>query len=272
MGKIVICGDSFAIGIGVQDLLTDAWGPIISKEYKKEVINFAKGSSTNYSISLQADYAIENIQNIDLLIISDTCEHRINFFKYEEHIARSSNSWNNSNISNLDINYHEYPPYGPGTYHQTISHPYINNPEYKGTLNTENWYGVVEYTDRLLEKEDTSSTYYKKFKEDDERLLLLRDYYFKISDTQIQRKQDVGCLLYSYLKAKKLNIPVLMAMEKDEIKDLIPFQDYVDLSWGQLALKYPDTIGTLHTSEEGQSVAAAKVIEHIDKFNILKNG
>ena len=73
-------------------------------------------------------------------------------------------------------------------------------------------------------------------------------------------------------KSKKIKHTCVDGYGKDEIKDLIPFQDYVDLSWGQLALKYPDTIGTLHTSEEGQSVAAAKVIEHIDKFNILKNG
>ena len=179
MGKIVICGDSFSIGIGVEDLLTEAWGPIIAKNYNTEVVNFAKGSSTNYSISLQADYAIE--------------------------------------ITNLDVNYHEYPPYGPGTYHQVIPHPYIDNPEYRGTLNTENWYGVVEYVDKLKQNLDYSTDYYSKFKGDDKRLLLLREYYLQISDIHIQRKQDCGCLLLSYFKAKKANIPVLLAMDKKEI-------------------------------------------------------
>ena len=269
MGKIIICGDSFSIGIGVKDLLNDAWGPIISKEYNREVVNFAKGSSTNYSIALQADYAIENIKDIDLLIISDTCEHRTNFFKYKEHIKRAAGSWDNVQISNSDVNYHEYPPYGPGTYHQIIPHPYINNPKYKGTLNTENWHGVIEYTDRLLEKEDTSGSYYKKFNEDDERLLLLRDYYLKISDIQIQRKQDVGCLLLSYLKAKKANIPVLLAMEKEEIQDIVPIEDYVRVSWGDLALKYPYTLPSMHTSEVGQKEAAETVINHINRVNKL---
>lgn len=268
MGKIIICGDSFSIGIGVEDLLTEAWGPIIAKNYDTEVVNFAKGSSTNYSISLQADYAVENIKDIDLLIISDTCEHRINFFKYNEHLKRSINNWEAEEITNLDVNYHEYPPYGPGTYHQVLPHPYIDNPEYRGTLNTENWYGIVEYVKDL--NQNSTSDYYSKFKEDDKRLLLLKEYYLQISDIHIQRKQDHGCLLLSYLKAKKANIPVLLAMDKAEIENLVPKEDYCKLSWGDLALKYPDTLGTLHTSKEGQKEAAAKVIEHIDAYKKLK--
>ena len=270
MGKIVICGDSFSIGIGVEDLLTEAWGPIIAKNYNTEVVNFAKGSSTNYSISLQADYAIENISDIDLLIISDTCEHRINFFKYEEHLKRCADNWGSEEITNLDVNYHEYPPYGPGTYHQVIPHPYIDNPEYRGTLNTENWYGVVEYVEKLKQNLDYSTDYYSKFKGDDKRLLLLREYYLQISDIHIQRKQDCGCLLLSYFKAKKANIPVLLAMDKKEIQNIVTYEDYCRISWGELASKYPDTIGTLHTSKEGQKEAAAKVIEHIEAYKKLE--
>lgn len=268
MGKIVICGDSFSIGLGCNDLTTEPWGPLLSKALGKEVINLAKGSSTNYSISLQADYAIEHIDSIDLLIISDTCTHRVDFFKENEHLRRSSDLWGPHPISNLDVNYHEYPPYSPGTYHQVLDHPYKDNPNYKGTLNTENWHGVIEYNN-LLDSKQIPTDYFKKFEEDNSRLRLLREYYLKLFDINIQRSQDIGCLIMSYLRAKKLNIPVLLAMEKLEIKNVVDEKDFVLLDWGELANDYPDDLGTMHTSPEGHKIASKKVLEHIFRYNLI---
>lgn len=267
MGKIVICGDSFAIGIGCLDLEKDAWGPLLGNYYSREVINFGKGSSTNYSISLQADYAIDNVEDIDLLIISNTCPHRINFFKNKEQVNRAKDPWGAYVPTNLDVNYHEYPPYGEGTYIKTIPHPYINNPEYKGNLNTENWHGVICYTDSI--EENSKSGYYRKFKEEDETLLLLRKYYFEIFDLQIQQAFDNGVLLKSYLKAVKKGIPVLLALDVPEIVGLVEEKEHTPLNWGDLALEFPDKLNTWHTSEEGHSKAFQIVRKHIDKFRLL---
>ena len=48
--SIIVCGDSFSIGIGCRDLLNDPYGCLLSKELNMPLLNFAKGSSTNLSI------------------------------------------------------------------------------------------------------------------------------------------------------------------------------------------------------------------------------
>lgn len=267
MGKIVICGDSFSIGIGCKDLLKDPFGPLLARHYGRDLLNFAKGSSTNYSIFLQAKYAIENIKNIDLLIISDTCPHRINFFKGKEQLRRAKDMWAHPPPTNLDINYHEYPPYGEGTYHQIIPHPYKDNPEYKGILNTENWHGIVEYCENFERNEN--STYYNKFEGDKERLFLLLQYYLEIFDIGIQTSYDEGVLLLAYSLAVGKGIPTLVAAEKHTLASVIKQSDYVNLSWGRLSLEYPDDLKTFHTSEKGHQKAFSIVADHIDRYELL---
>jgi len=268
MGKIIICGDSFSIGIGCKDLLKDSYGPLLAKHYGRDLLNFAKGSSTNYSIFLQAKYAIENIKDIDLLIISDTCPHRVNFFKGKEQLRRSQDMWTHPPLTNLDVNYHEYPPYGEGTYPQVIPHPYKDNPKYKGTLNTENWHGVVNYCENF--ERTINRPYFNKFKGDKERLYLLLQYYLEIFDIGIQTTYDEGILFLAYNMAVAKGIPTLVAAEKETLAALIKDSDYVRLSWGELALEYPDDLKSAHTSEEGHKKAFSTVANHIDKYKLLE--
>ena len=72
MGKLVVCGDSFSIGIGCHDLKNEPYGALLAKELDKDVINYSKGSSTNLSILLQVKYAIEKNPDIDLICIGVT--------------------------------------------------------------------------------------------------------------------------------------------------------------------------------------------------------
>ena len=80
MKNLVICGDSFSVGIGCEDLINEPYGSLLAKELNLNLINLAKGSSTNLSISLQVKYAIENIKDIELLIIGTTCYYRTEWF------------------------------------------------------------------------------------------------------------------------------------------------------------------------------------------------
>lgn len=268
MGKIVICGDSFAIGIGCNDLNTEPFGQLLGAKYKKEVLNFAKGSSTNYSISLQVDYVLEHVSDIDLLIICQTCNHRINFFKEDEQLNRAGNTFFNKHITNLDVNYHEYPPYGEGTYHQILDHPYKDHPDYRGTLNTENFYGVLTFEEKYGELKE-SSYYTKFFGEGYHRIKLIKDYYNELWDDQIQFKYDLSLLLYCHLKAKRKKINHLMAVEWPDLLELIDPKNACHLSWGDLALEFPDKIGSWHTSEEGHKKAFDIVVKKIEERDII---
>jgi hypothetical protein len=263
MGKIVICGDSFAIGIGCNDLKTQPFGQLLGNKYGKEVLNFAKGSSTNYSIALQVEYVLENVQDIDLLLINQTCNHRINFFKEDEQLKRAGNTFFNNDITNLDINYHEYPPYGEGTYHQVLDHPYKDHPDYKGILNTENFYGVLTFENKYADLRD--SPYYTKFfGEHYFRIKLLKDYYNELWDDRIQYKYDISILLYCHIQAKRKGVKHLMLVDWPELLELIDPEYACRLSWGDLALEFPDTIGSWHTSEQGHEKAFQIVVDTLE--------
>jgi hypothetical protein len=141
MKNLVICGDSFSIGIGCHNLNTEPYGSLLAKELGLNLINLAKGSSTNLSISLQVKHAVEHIDDIELLIVGNTCYHRTEWFPED--------ASENREVNNLNVNYHQYPPFGEGTYQYVIENPMKQYPNYKGELLTENWYGVIDYVDNL---------------------------------------------------------------------------------------------------------------------------
>ena len=268
MGKIVVCGDSFAVGIGCRDLKKDPFGQLLGAKLGKEVINFAKGSSTNYSIALQVDYVLDNIDDIDLLIVSQTCNHRINFFKEEEQLKRAGNTFFNKEITNLDVNYHEYPPYGEGTYHQILDHPHKDDPNYTGNLNTENFYGVILFENEYKDLKD--KPYYTKFfGEEYDRIKLIKDYYNEVWDDRIQHKYDISILLYCHTRARKKGVKHLMAVDWPEMEELIEPENYCRLSWGDLALEFPDEIGSMHTSEEGHKKAYDIIMNKLAETSLI---
>ena len=81
MKNLVICGCSFARGIGCVDLNKSPFGILLSEKLNLNHISLAKGSSSNFSIYLQAKYAVEKIKDVDLVIVSVTSYDRTEWFK-----------------------------------------------------------------------------------------------------------------------------------------------------------------------------------------------
>jgi len=82
--SIVICGDSFNVGIGCRDLANEPYGALLSKHLDKSVINLAKGSSTNLSIYLQAKYVVDELADkVELVIVSPTSYNRVEWFPFD---------------------------------------------------------------------------------------------------------------------------------------------------------------------------------------------
>ena len=59
--RVVVCGDSFAVGIGCRDLINEPFGSLVARELKRPLFNLAKGSSTNLSIFLQMQYVADKL-------------------------------------------------------------------------------------------------------------------------------------------------------------------------------------------------------------------
>lgn len=259
MKNIVICGDSYSIGIGCHDLVNDPYGSLLSKNFNCNLINYAKGSSTNWSIYMQVKYAIENIKDIEFLCIGVTCNYRTEWFP-----DKSKNL--DREITNADINYHQYPPYGEHTYPYLLENPMKNDSNYTGEILTENYYGVVSYVNDVVGKQNNFSGYWKKFDgESDKKMILLRDYYLNFFDCRIQKHYDFGMITMSHLLLKNNGIKHFVLTCQPEFEPLIPKENLVYVDWGYLVQKYPDDLKTLHTSAEGHRVVYDSIIKKIEE-------
>ncbi len=254
MNKLVICGDSFSIGIGCHDLHNEPYGSLLSKKLNKELINLAKGSSTNLSIALQVEYAIRKIKNIDLLIVGTTCYHRTEWFPEDTNTLIP--------LNNENVNYHQYPPYGYMTYPYLLDYPMNNDIDYRGEMFTENYHGIIDYVDNILNKNITESGYFKKFKkEDDKKMRLLKDYYLYFYDGRIQKQYDIGQIVMSHNLLKYNKIPhIILNDNVDDLKSYIPNENLLNINWGEMSKKYPDDLKTLHTSHEGHKIVYETIL------------
>lgn len=264
MSNIVVCGDSFSIGIGCHDLHNEPFGSLLAKNYSKKLFNYAKGSSTNLSIFLQVKYALENLNNIDLLCIGVTSYNRVDWFPEDIDLK-------DGQLKLTNVNYHQYPPYGKDTYAYLLENPMKNDPRYRGEMLTENFYGVVDYVDNILSGKRGAGDYFAKFKgERPERMKLLREYYAEIFDEKIQRYFDIGIITMAHNLLKSKGINHLILTYDSEFTQFIPRENLVNVDWYKLSSKFPDDLGTLHTSAEGQRVVYETIIKKVEQNGWLK--
>ena len=249
--RLIVCGDSFNIGIGCQDLLTQPYGTLLAKELGYELINLAKGSSTNLSIWLQVEYAVKNLKanSNDIIIVSETSDERFQWFTANSNRTPGP-------ITNLEVNYHDYPPYGENSYHQRFEkHPMADDPNYTGTMITENVRGVIDYLDNYVDKK-MYSTYYKRLhNEPVKKLRTLKNYYGSIHDGNISGIQSKALMSMSHLLLGSNRIKhIIMMAYPDPLHGMVPDENMLKFSWGNLTLDYPDNVNSGHASEEGHVV------------------
>ena len=270
---LVVCGDSFAKGIGCRNLETEPYGSLVANSLELELVNIAKGSSTNYSIFAQVLYAIEHIDDIDLVLITSTSHDRIEWFKHNENPTKHHKDY----LTNFDINYHEYPPYMPKSY-LTLpeGEQHIMSEElYNGNVLTENLVGIIDYVHNVVDKGlHSKDGYFKRFdNEPISRIKVLYDYALQIHDPRITKMHSLGAMAMCHIALKNANIKHLIGTEPiDNCKKFVFINknNHIVIDWLDLARKYPDDIPTLHTSVKGHKIAAnialSKIYE-LDRTN-----
>ena len=65
-------------------------------------------------------------------------------------------------------------------------------------------------------------------------------------------------LAHSLLKENNINHLILT--EDSYYEKIIPKENLVNVSWGELSKKYPDSLKTLHTGETGHKIVYEKII------------
>lgn len=258
--RLIVCGDSFNIGIGCQDLTTQPYGSLLAKQLNIPLINLAKGSSTNLSIWLQVQYAVDNLNASadDLILVNETSSERINWFP--DGVMEESDP---TPLTNLSVNYHEYPPYGPNSYHQILpEHPMKHDPNYTGKMITENMRGVVDFVDNYVEYGiDQRGSYYSRLAyEPVEKVKLVRDFYLSVYNEKISQVQSRALMTMCHAYLKNKGIRHLMLFPFPYLyNNFVDDYNRVEVNWGQLAKEYPDQIPSGHADENG----------HIEAYNYI---
>jgi hypothetical protein len=265
--KLIVCGDSFSIGIGCLDLENEPYGCLLSKKLNIPLINLAKGSSTNMSIFLQAKYAVEKLANKDdIVIVSNTSYDRVEWFPFDTKIDQPE-------LSNTDVNYHQYPPYGYNSYYPKgapnriqLENPMKDDTDYNGYMFTENFAGIVDYWENFR-KDKNPSVYYDRFTfEDDLRIKTLYDYATLIHDSRINRIYSIGVLGMAHQLLKRAGIKhLILTHEIDTYSQTIDMENLAPVDWGYLSFHYPDKVETFHTSPEGQQLAYEYVLKKLQE-------
>jgi hypothetical protein len=261
MKNVVICGDSFSIGIGCHNLHKEPYGSRLANHFDKTLINFAKGSSTNFSIFLQVKHVVETISpsEIEFVCIAPTSYNRVEWFP--ENVDTTD-----GDLKLTQVNYHQYPPYGTDTYQYILENPIGNDKNYTGEMFTENYYGIVDYVDNVLSGKRQVGDYYSKFKKErSDRLKLLRNYYADVFDDRIQRYYDIGVITMAYGLLKSKGIKAFVLTYDPDFKNYIPEESLVNVDWGILSQKYPDDLKTLHTSAEGHKEVFESIMQKIEQ-------
>lgn len=260
--SIIVCGDSFSIGLGCRDLLNEPYGSLLSKELDMPLINLAKGSSTNLSIYLQAKYAVDILADIaEIVIVASTTYDRVNWFPLDY----PSNRYE---ISNADVNYHEYPPYGKDSYLQLLDNPMKDDPNYNGKMFTDNYHTIIDYWENWRSKNKDPGYYYRFTNEPKERTKTMYDFAASVHDNRIERLNSIGVLTMAHLLLKRAGIKhLILTREVEEYNKFMDVENLVDVDWGKLSIDYPDDLPTFHTNFEGHCVVFNTVLTKLNENN-----
>lgn len=265
--RIIVCGDSFNIGIGCLNLDTEPYGCLLANQLNKQLINLAKGSSTNLSIWLQVKYAVEHLaaNSSDIILVAETSSERFNWIpEGQEHRVE------NREITNLDVNYHDYPPYGQHSYwpHQLERHPMQDCKDYTGVMLTENVRGVIDYLDNFVDQGyDQRGLYYNRIaNEPVSKLRLLKDFYASIHNEHLSNVQSQSLMTMAHTLLRNTNIKHVMLLPNPyAYKNLIQDENKLYLSWGELTMQYPDTVNTGHASPQAHIEVAKTITDKLQK-------
>ncbi|MFI5405227.1 MAG: hypothetical protein ACHQ1D_01805 [Nitrososphaerales archaeon] len=265
--KLVICGDSFAYGIGCINLDTQPFGVLVAKEFNWELIRLARGSASNYTIYLQGMFAADLEEPPHLIVLSTTSYDRVEWVK--EHMPENFCA-NRHTLRNL--NYHQYPPHQIAQPHhkEPMSFHLQDDMLYSPYILSEQVGGVDDCI--KMRKKNPNFKYYDRLcTEPTEKLQMIVDYNVRIFDYNIKKNYDIGMLLqaYTYIKKKGINCIIMINGYDNEYYKFFNEEDIFYQDWGQLSVTFPDTIGSMHTSEEGHADTAIRLIRRIKEMNLV---
>lgn len=259
---LVICGDSFNVGIGLKNMERDRYGQLVANHFKIDCVTLARGSSSNYGVYLQGKYTTGMKPKPSLVILSVTSYDRVDW------IEEFSKPKEQLTLENL--NYDGYPPHNfPPIGYDTPLDFFVKDKNYKPIIYTDQAGTLYDY---LYE----NVTYYPRFlKEPRKKLELIYQHYLQVfcvnnDVSPIKKDYDVSLILNAYTQIKRADINCLVLTDDiQRFSSVIDTKDIINHNWFRLANKYPDTLNTAHADEYAHTITADQVIKRIKENNYL---
>lgn len=262
---LVICGDSFNYGIGCKNLYTEPYGALVANYLGWDLIRLARGSASNYVIYLQGDFASKLEPKPSLVILGTTSYDRIEWVETGKELPVGED------VKLEHVNYHLYPAHHHTPPHHEAPMPFHlqNDPKYNPKILSEQIVGITDYL-KFLKQGNKNGYYQRLHPESIYKLELIENYYMGIFDYKIKRDYDIGSIMLSYLLLKKKGIPTIILGPDMKYKELVLEEgDYFNQDWGYCTTHWPDSVNSLHTSEEGHKYTADRLIDHLKRYNFI---
>lgn len=250
--KLIICGDSYASGIGLDESynLEKSFGGLISEKLNISSINYSRAGICNFGIFLQVKKSIEdNVNNLDksLIIISLTQSSRL-MIASENITSTDLNLSNVDYINNRPFSYNEKRkrdvPFtlnkNPKLFSQTILDvlAHLNNKVS----------GAMESAYKILPK-------YK--------IETLGQYIQDVYSDPIKDEYDVALVARTHLLLKMNNIKHMFLGTPRSKFDFVPDENFCEVNWREISDKYPDEIGSSHCNEIGHEIVRDLILNKI---------
>jgi hypothetical protein len=239
MKTIYVCGDSFLTPSALYP--NTHFTEIISEKLGYDLKVLAHGGMSNNGICLQIEAAIAN--NAAFIIASPTYYDRI-----EIPIIDKSAKYDAGDLFYYGSTY--------SNYDSTIDHALFSE-------------SIIS----LLSADNKER--FKKIPNMIEKVNTLKDYLVNLYNINWKQQQDIWALYATFHKLHMSNIPYIMVLDRMNIASEFNWltEKNNTLPYGDIAHLVND--GTIkvdpgyHTLPKDQLIIAEKLLEHIEKFNIL---
>jgi hypothetical protein len=255
VNEVVVCGDSFACGIGLpfNSCFENSFGGLVAKHYNVPHTVYARSGCCNYVIYLQVKKVIEDYKyKTKPFVLITITDHSRSAFP-SDHAGQGYN-----NYTLEDVEYTNYEPYSGRE--SGIKRPLPFTPKQKPKLISETVSNILYYfSGKAPNLEYLFVNVKNKFS-------AIKTFYEELYDDSIKQSYDTGLILMMNAMLKEANIPHLIMTPNEHNDRFVNKENYFYNNWGHYSQKYPDAVGSGHCNEKGHKEVAEKLIKRIENY------
>jgi hypothetical protein len=248
--SVIVCGDSFATGVGLppEKCYEEFFGGLVAKDLNLPLRVFGRSGCCNFTIFLQVKKVIEQYKDrvIKPLVLISVTYH-------ERYIIPIVDNITQDDLDLKYVQYKEYEPYSEtSTPQRKIEFDLADEAKLMSqTLTNINQYlsgkpsGAVKKSFDAISKQKYDS---------------LINFITDVDNERLKYEHDNAIITKAHLLLVNNNIPHIIMPSHDLMYSHLNQKNVAIVDWGHFCKKYPDNLGSGHCDEQG----------HKEVFEILK--